>query len=71
MEDLDMTKITHFPFQSQIEFTALDGSKCLRVITKKLEVTGERDEVESIANQDLLQMNCMAKGTQFAKAGDI
>lgn len=46
MEDLDMTKITHFPFQSQIEYTALDGSKCLRVISKKLEVTGERDEVE-------------------------
>ena len=71
MEDLDMTQISHFPFQSQIEYTALDGSKCLRVITKKLEVTGEREEVEMQANQDLLQMNCMSKGTAFARAGDL
>ena len=35
MQDLDMSKITHFPFQTQIEYTALDGSKCLRVITKQ------------------------------------
>jgi len=33
-EDLDMTKLTHLPFQTQIEYTALDGSKCLRVITQ-------------------------------------
>jgi len=49
-DDLDMTTITHFPFQTQIEYTALDGSKCLRVITKHLEVTGEREEVELQAN---------------------
>lgn len=71
MEDLDMTKITHFTFQSQIEYTALDGSKCLRVITKKLEVTGEREEVELQANQDMMQANCMSKGTAFAKAGNL
>ena len=37
MEDIDMTKITHLPFQTQISYTALDGSKCLRVITKRQE----------------------------------
>lgn len=35
MEDIDMTKVKSFPFQTQIVYTALDGSKCLRVITKK------------------------------------
>jgi len=34
MQDLNMAEITHFPFQTQIKYTALDGSKCLRVITK-------------------------------------
>lgn len=34
MEDVDLTKIQAFPFQTQIEFTALDGSKCIRVITE-------------------------------------
>ena len=34
MQDLNMAEITHFPYQTQIKYTALDGSKCLRVITK-------------------------------------
>merc|ERR1719240_2164649 len=71
MEDIDMTKITHFPFQTVVEYTAQDGSKCLRVITKKLEVTGERDELEREADQNLLQQNAISKGTQFARAGNI
>ncbi len=33
MPDLDMTKLKSFPFQAQIEYYALDGSKCIRVIT--------------------------------------
>ena len=36
MEDFDMATVTHFPFQTQIVYSALDGSKCLRVITKKM-----------------------------------
>jgi len=35
MEEIDMTKVTSFPFQTQIVYTALDGSKCLRVISKQ------------------------------------
>ena len=35
MEEIDMTKLTSFPFQTQIVYTALDGSKCLRVISKQ------------------------------------
>jgi len=45
MEDLDMTQITHFPFQAQIAYTALDGSRCLRVVTKQQEVCNEREAV--------------------------
>ena len=63
MEDLDMTTITHFPFQTQIKFTALDGSKCLRVITKQMEVSGEREELNQNVNANLLQKNCVMKGT--------
>ena len=45
IEDIDMATITHFPFQTQITYTALNGDKCLRVITQKLETSGERDEL--------------------------
>lgn len=45
MEDLDMATITSFPFQTQIKYTALNGDKCLRVISQKLEVSSEREEL--------------------------
>ena len=35
MEDLDLTKLTHFPFQSQITYKALDGSIGMRVISER------------------------------------
>ena len=45
MEDIDMSEIRHFPFQTQIQYRALDGAKCLRVITKQMEVSNEREEL--------------------------
>ncbi len=33
MDDLDLTKVKSFPFQAQITYQALDGSKCVRIIS--------------------------------------
>jgi hypothetical protein len=33
MEDIDLTQIKAFPFQAQITYSALDGSKCVRIIS--------------------------------------
>ena len=49
----------------------MDGSKCLRVITKNMEVSGEREELNQNVNTTLLQKNCVQKGTQMARAGNI
>ena len=54
MEDLDMATMTHFPFQTQIHYTALDGSKCLRVVTQKLEISNEREELAKEADAELV-----------------
>jgi hypothetical protein len=35
MEDLDLTAIQSFPFQAQITYSALDGSKCVRIISNQ------------------------------------
>ena len=66
-----MSTITHFPFQTQIKYTALDGSKCLRVITKQMETSGEREELNTNVNASLMQKNVVMKGTQMARAGNI
>ena len=63
MMDIDMATITHFPFQTQIKYTAMDGSKLLRVITKQMEVSGEREELNSNVNASLMQKNVVMKGT--------
>lgn len=42
MLDLDMTKVNKFPFQAQITYTALDGSRCIRVITDVMESSTDR-----------------------------
>jgi len=71
LTDLDMTKITHFPFQTQIQYTALDGSKCLRVITKKMEVSGEREELNRNVNAGMMMGHNVACGTRMARGGDV
>jgi len=71
MEDLDMTLVKNFPFQAQISYTALDGSKCIRVVTKQQEVCNEREVVQKEANYEMLSYNCMQKATTNARAGDF
>ena len=71
MEEIDMTKVTSFPFQTQIVYTALDGSKCLRVISKQQQMSTERDQLEKKADYDMLSYNAIQKGSAMARGGDI
>ena len=43
MDDIDLTKIEKFPFQTQITYKALDGSLCIRVITEQQKVSNEKE----------------------------
>ena len=65
-----MSTLTHFPFQTQIHYTALDGSKCLRVISQKLEISNERDELAKEADAELVQQNALMQGSKQARAGN-
>lgn len=71
MEEIDMTQVTSFPFQTQIVYTALDGSKCLRVISKQQKMSTERDQLEKKADYDMLSYNAIQKGSAMARGGDI
>ena len=59
MTDLDITQIQAFHFQAQISYTALDGSKQVRVITNKVEVSNEKDELKKNADYEILGMNAV------------
>lgn len=70
MADLDMATVTAFPFQAQITYTALNGDKCMRVITQKLEVSNEREELTAQADAELIQQNVLMQGSKQARAGN-
>ena len=70
MEDIDMASITHLPFQTQICYTALDGSERMHVITHKLEVSNERDELENQAEPAMIQKSVLMQGSKLARAGE-
>ena len=54
MHDLNLLELKALPFQAQISYTALDGSKYLRVISKQLEISNDRKELEAKADFNLL-----------------
>lgn len=55
--DFDISKLTQLPFQTQIEFTKLDGMKCIRVITKVQQISNDRKEVEAEVDAEVLGTN--------------
>lgn len=66
-----MTQIKEFPFQAQIEYTALNGDKCMRVISKNQLVSNEREELEEKADSNMLMRNCIQQSAKIARDGDI
>lgn len=62
MDDIDLTKIERFPFQTQITYKALDGSLCIRVLTEQQQVSNEREELEKNANYEILGTNAIQRG---------
>jgi len=71
MLDIDMSKINKFPFQTQITYTALDGSRCIRVITDVMEGSTDRQELEAQADFYLLGQAAVQKSAQMARGGHV
>ena len=69
MEDLDLTKMQFFPFQAQISYSALDGSKCVRIISNQKEISSDRDQLERNANYRILSTNAIQQSSKLAKRG--
>lgn len=57
------------PFQVQITFTKLDGSKCLRTITRTQAMTTNRSLVEQNANTGMLGAHAWAQSARLAEQG--
>jgi hypothetical protein len=71
LEDVDISEMKHLPFQAQIEYTALDGSRQVRVITQRLEISNDREELEKKADYEIMGMNAIQKSNNIARQGDF
>jgi len=58
-----------FYFQVQINFTKLDGSKCMRIMSKIAEVTHNREEAEKHVNVNVVGLHSQAHAAQLATDG--
>ena len=58
------------PFQVQVKFTRLDGSKLVRVVTHMQEATQNREEAERDLNMDSLILNAAQQGARLASTGN-
>jgi hypothetical protein len=71
MEDIDISKMSHFPFQAQIVYTAMDGSKQVRVITQRLEISSDKETLKKEADFEILGMNAVQQASKVARQGDF
>jgi len=70
MEDIDLETIKSFPFQAQITYTSLDGSKGMRVLTQEQSISSDREELEKKADYGLMAQNCIQVSAKMAKDGN-
>uniref|UniRef100_A0A6B2KZ87 VWFA domain-containing protein n=1 Tax=Arcella intermedia TaxID=1963864 RepID=A0A6B2KZ87_9EUKA len=61
--------LKHVHFQVQIHFTKLDGTKCLRVMSKMAEVTHDRLEAEKHVNVNVVGLHSHVQSAQLAAEG--
>jgi len=70
MSDKDFGELKLLPFQVQIHYTRLDGAKCIRVMSKKQEITEEREVAEENLNVGVIGMHAMQQTAKIAEEGD-
>ena len=70
MVDIDLTKIKSLPFQAQITYSTLEGSRCVRVITYLKESSFFKEVLEKDAYYEVLGLNAIQQTAKMAKQGD-
>mmetsp|Transcript_35531 Transcript_35531/g.69696 ORF Transcript_35531/g.69696 Transcript_35531/m.69696 type:complete len:750 (+) Transcript_35531:32-2281(+) len=64
-----LSKLAAVPFQVQINYTQLDGSKCVRIISHSKELTADRKVVAEKADMSILAAHAAKKSAALAQKG--
>lgn len=71
LPNFDINNLKRIYFQSVINYTNKEGSKCIRIITKDQKVEKERELVEKQANFHIVSTNALQKSALIARTGDF
>jgi len=70
IQALGLQSLEHLPFQVQIEYTRLDGMKCMRVLSETRRLTRNRATAERHAKLSVLSSHVTQQTAKLAHAGD-
>lgn len=70
LPDFDIKSLKQVPFQTIIEYTKLDGMRCIRTITKVQRTTEDANAAKEKANVEILAANAMQQASKLAEKGD-
>lgn len=71
IKEINFETMTEFPFQVQITYKALNGAKCVRVITNSLQISNDKHELNQNADYEVLGINAVQQTSKMAKQGNI
>jgi hypothetical protein len=71
LKDLDIEKLETIPFQTIIEYTKLNGMKCIRTITKIQQVTQDAEKMKEDIKIDVLAVNAAQQASKLASKGNF
>ena len=71
LEGFDIDKVEKIPFQTIIEYTKLDGMKCIRTITKCQQVTNNAKKVRQDVDIGVLAVNAAQQSSKLASRGQF
>lgn len=67
IKEIDFSLLQKLPFQAQIHFTALDGSRQVRVITKALDISTDKEDLKKNADFQILGINAIQQSSKLAR----
>lgn len=70
IQQIDFSKLSKLPFQAQLHYTALDGSRQVRVITQFLEISTDKEDLKKNADFQILGINAIQQSSKLAREGD-
>ena len=69
MKDINFDELKNLIFQIIIKYKNKNGSKYIRIITKNMKISDNKEEIEKIANYDIIGAAEIQKSAKLAGAG--